>query len=237
VSAVETAGLSRTFGEGARAVTAVDDVTLQVAAGEVVLLLGPSGSGKTTLVSMLGGLLRPSRGSVRIAGRDLRGEGLPPRMRLRTIGFVFQTFNLLAAMTARENVALPLRLLGVPGAAARRRATDLLEALGMGGRLDARLGTLSGGEKQRVSLARALIADPVVLLADEPTASLDTRTGREAMTLLCGRAREGRQACVVVTHDTRLTDFADRVLYIQDGRISATPPDAAATSASAASRS
>ena len=232
MSAIETAALTRVFGEGANAVTAVADVDLRVDAGEVVLLLGPSGSGKTTLVSMLGGLLRPSRGAVRIAGRDVRAGGLEPHVRLRTIGFVFQTFNLLATMTARENVALPLRLLGVPAAAARRRASDVLDALGMAGRLDARPGTLSGGEKQRVSLARAIVADPVVLLADEPTASLDTRTGREAMTLLCARAREGLQACVVVTHDTRLVDFADRVLYIEDGRVGEAPADTGSRDAS-----
>ena len=217
---VETRGLTRTFGDGPGAVTAVDDISLQVDAGEVLLLIGPSGSGKTTLVSMLGGLLRPTAGSVRIAGHDLGPAGLQPQTRLRTIGFVFQSFNLLPTMSAQENVALPLRLLGVSRAGAMERAGDLLDALGMAGRLHARPGTLSGGEKQRVSLGRALVADPLVLLADEPTASLDTRTGRDAMTLLCARARQGRQACVVVTHDTRLIDFADRVLHIEDGRVS-----------------
>jgi putative ABC transport system ATP-binding protein len=217
---VRTSGLSKVFGEGSSAVSAVTDASLDVAAGEVVLLLGPSGSGKTTLLSMIGGLLQPSRGEVSIAGQRVAGAPRSlARLRLETIGFVFQSFNLLPAFTAEENAALPLRLLGVPRAAARERAAEMLGQLGLGDRLHASPKTLSGGEKQRVSLARALVAEPLVLLADEPTASLDTRTGREAMDVLCASARAGRQACLVVTHDTRLVDFADRVLRIEDGRI------------------
>jgi putative ABC transport system ATP-binding protein len=139
--------------------------------------------------------------------------------RLRTIGFVFQSFNLLPALNALENVALPLRLLGVRRSLAADRARTLLSSLGLAKRSGAFPGVLSGGEKQRVSLARALVTGPRVLLADEPTASLDTRTGKEAMELLRASIHEGGQACVVVTHDTRLTELADRVMHLEDGRI------------------
>jgi putative ABC transport system ATP-binding protein len=220
MSVVVAEGLTKTFGAGPTVVTAVERASLTVDAGEMVLLLGPSGSGKTTLLSMIGGMLRPTQGGVSLLGRPLTGSPRDlARVRLSTIGFVFQTFNLLAGFSAIENVALPLRLLGVPGRDATKRAAGLLESLGLGGRMSASPITLSGGEKQRVSLARALAADPAVLLCDEPTASLDTRTGRSAMEVLRSSARDGQQACLVVTHDTRLVDFADRVLTIEDGRV------------------
>ena len=213
-------GLTKTFGDGAGSVAAVSDASLGVRAGEVVLLLGPSGSGKTTLLSMIGGLLSPTRGSVSIAGKPLTGAPRDlARVRLHQMGFVFQSFNLLPGFSALENVALPLRLIGMPRGLARGRALELLAALGLADRAQASPKTLSGGEKQRVSLARALAADPEVLLADEPTASLDTQTGREAMDVLCASARRGRQACLVVTHDVRLVDFADRVMRLEDGRL------------------
>jgi putative ABC transport system ATP-binding protein len=220
MSVVVAEGLTKTFGAGPTAVTAVESASLTVGAGEVVLLLGPSGSGKTTLLSMIGGLLRPTRGSVSLRGEPLVGSPRElARVRLRTVGFVFQTFNLLTGFSAIENVALPLRLLGVPRRDATKRAVGLLQSLGLGERLSASPKTLSGGEKQRVSLARALAAEPAVLLADEPTASLDTRTGHGAMEVLRSSAHNGGQACLVVTHDTRLVEFADRVLRIEDGRI------------------
>lgn len=220
MSVLEATNLTKVFGSGESAVPAVSAASVSADAGEVVLLLGPSGSGKTTLISMIGGLLTPTSGTVRIEGigsldqaRDLAA------VRLRTIGFVFQSFNLLPSLSAAENVALPLRLLGVGRRTADDRAGDLLDALGLSHRRSAAPATMSGGEKQRVSLARALVARPRVLLADEPTASLDTRRGREAMELLRGSVREGGLACVVVTHDTRLMDIADRVMRIEDGRI------------------
>jgi putative ABC transport system ATP-binding protein len=220
MSVVVAEGLSKTFGAGATAFEAVAGASLAVDEGEVVLLLGPSGSGKTTLLSMIGGMLSPTAGSVTLCGEPLSGSRRAlARVRLSTIGFVFQSFNLLPGLTAIENVALPLRLMGVSAHDSRRRAAELLERLGLAERLAASPKTLSGGEKQRVSMARALATSPAVLLADEPTASLDTRTGREAMEVLSSSTREGRQACLVVTHDTRLVDFADRVLHIQDGRI------------------
>lgn len=220
MSVIVATGLTRTFGEGGSAVTAVRDAHMTVERGEVVLLLGPSGSGKTTFVSMLAGLLRPSSGSVTIAGRNLEGDAArSAHFRLHTVGFVFQSFNLLPALSAVENVAMLLMLRGQRRRDAERRSAELLEQLGLGARLHASPRVLSGGERQRVSLARALVGDPQVLLADEPTASLDTATGREAMQLIATRARAGGQACVVVTHDTRLVDFADRILHIEDGRI------------------
>jgi putative ABC transport system ATP-binding protein len=220
MSVVVAEDLTKTFGTGSTAVTAVEGASLDVDAGEVVMLLGPSGSGKTTLLSMIGGMLRPTRGSVSLQDAPLVGSPRElARVRLSTIGFVFQSFNLLAGFSALENVALPLRLMGVPRRLALQRAGELLNSLGLGDRVSASPKTLSGGEKQRVSLARALAAEPAVLLADEPTASLDTRIGREAMEVLTAAARSGRQACLVVTHDTRLVDFADRVLRIEDGRI------------------
>lgn len=211
-------GVTRVFGEGDAAFTAVDDASIALGAGEVVLLLGPSGSGKTTLVSILGGLLRPTHGAVFLDETpiDTTDPALPD-LRLRNIGFVFQSFNLLPALTVLHNVALPLRLAGVRPNQAHERAATIIERLGLTGRRDMRPGLLSGGEKQRVSIARALVGEPKVVLADEPTASLDTRSGREAMTMLTELARDGKQACLIVTHDRRLADFADRVLHIEDG--------------------
>ncbi|HKF17340.1 MAG TPA: ATP-binding cassette domain-containing protein [Candidatus Dormibacteraeota bacterium] len=155
------------------------------------------------------------------AGRPLpsRKQALIARLRLDAIGFVFQSFNLLPSLTALDNVALPLRLIGAPGRIARRRAAELLEAFGLSRRLDASPKTLSGGEKQRVSLACALAGDPAVKLADEPTTSLDTANGREAIEILRSSTHRGRRACLVVTHDVRLIDYANRMLRIEDGRL------------------
>jgi putative ABC transport system ATP-binding protein len=225
MSVIDARGLTKTFGSGESAVAAVTGANMSVDAGEIVLLLGPSGSGKTTLVSMLGGLLKPTTGTVNIEGVGLLHQGPDAAgMRLRSIGFVFQSFNLLGSLTAVENVALPLRLLGIRKGAAIDRASTLLSAVGLAARCEAYPGTLSGGERQRVSLARALVVGPRVLLADEPTASLDTNRGREAMELLRRSVHEGGQACVVVTHDTRLLDLADRVMVIEDGRVSDREP-------------
>jgi ABC-type lipoprotein export system ATPase subunit len=220
MTVLEAVDLSKTFGSGEASVAAVSGVSMSVDAGEILVLLGPSGSGKTTLVSMIGGLLTPTTGRVHIEGVGSLLDGKDRgRVRLRTIGFVFQTFNLLPALNAAENVALPLRLLGVRRSTALDHAGTLLNTLGLAGRRSAYPATLSGGEKQRVSLARALVARPRVILADEPTASLDAHAGREAMELMRASVRDGGLACVVVTHDTRLLDLADRVLRIEDGRI------------------
>ena len=221
-------GLVKVFGSGRTAVRAVDGVDLAVAEGEVTLVMGPSGSGKTTLLTMIGGLLRPTGGRVVVAGTELGGLGARAlaHVRRRSIGFVFQTFNLLETLTAQENVEVALNVAGVTGAPAHERASELLVAAGLEGRLDFRARDLSGGEKQRVSIARALANRPRLLLADEPTANLDSRHGREVMELLRGLAKEQRCGVVAVSHDARLVSIADHVLELEDGRIvSAAEPD------------
>jgi putative ABC transport system ATP-binding protein len=190
-------------------------------------MMGPSGSGKTTLLSIMGCILRPTSGSVRVRGRevtDLRDRELP-RLRCFHIGFVFQGFNLFPALTAGENVELALDLKGIRGRAARHSAGELLERVGLGGKYDALPANLSAGEKQRVAIARALAGDPEIILADEPTASLDSHNGRTVIELLRELAHKRDRAVVIVTHDSRARVFADRTVQIEDGRILESPPD------------
>ena len=211
--------VSKRFGEGDTAVAAVREVSLAVEPGEVVLIMGPSGSGKTTLLSMMGALLKPTTGSIHLDGTELSAlsEGHLPDIRLRQFGFIFQDFNLLSALTVRENVTLVAELAGSKARAARDKATALLTELGLGERLEFLPEKLSGGEKQRVAIARALINDPTLILADEPTANLDSRIGHEIMRLLRGIAKEQGRSVVIVSHDQRIRDIADRVLWLEDG--------------------
>jgi len=213
--------VDKVYGVGDAEVRAVDGISITLAAGEVTLVMGPSGSGKTTLLFLLGGLLRPTAGHVWVDGHDLAAlpERKLPGVRLRTFGFVFQDFNLLANLTARENVQVPMELAKVPVAKAEARATELLTRLGLGSRLDFLPEKLSGGEKQRVSIARALANRPRVVLADEPTANLDSKLGKEVVGLLKGAAREANAAVVMVSHDSRIVDAADRLLLMEDGRL------------------
>jgi putative ABC transport system ATP-binding protein len=217
--AMRAEGLEKVFGEGDVQVRAVRGVDLEVRPGEVVLIMGPSGSGKTTLLSMLGAMLRPSAGRVQVDGVDLASlpEKRLPAFRARRFGFVFQDFNLLSALTVRENVELALNLAGVTGRTARDRAEALLRDLGLGARLGFLPEKLSGGEKQRVAIARALANDPAVILADEPTANLDSKIGHEIARLLRRIATEEGRSVVLVSHDPRLRDVADRVLWLEDG--------------------
>lgn len=217
--AVSTHALTKKFGEGSVAVTAVHDIDLEVARGEAVLIMGPSGSGKTTLLSMLGAMLRPSLGTITVDGVDLAHarERELPKLRARHFGFVFQDFNLLTALTALENVELACNLAGLTGRAAHERARSLLERFDLGDRLDFRPAQLSGGEKQRVALARALANDPPVLLCDEPTANLDSKIGHQVGRLLREIAVEEQRSVVIVSHDSRLKEIADRVLWLEDG--------------------
>ena len=221
--ALAAEGLARTYGSGRTAVHAVRGVDLAVAPGERLLVMGPSGSGKTTLLSMLGGLLEPTEGRVLLGGESVYARDPRERaaLRLSGVGFVFQSFNLLSALTARENVEVPLRLAGARSAVSRARADDLLGRLGLADRAGHRPGDLSGGEKQRVAIARALANEPDVVMADEPTANLDAATGHEVAQILCRLGQDEGRAVVIVSHDDRLRDVASRVVRVEDGLLAA----------------
>jgi putative ABC transport system ATP-binding protein len=217
---LQVSHVTKRFGEGETEVVAVDDVSLDVAPGEVVLIMGPSGSGKTTLLLMLGALLKPTEGTIALNGQELSAlsERRLPDIRLRHFGFIFQDFNLLSALKVLDNVALAAQLTGVSRKAARERAAALLTELGLGKRLRFSPEKLSGGEKQRVAIARALVNDPALVLADEPTANLDSSHGHETMRLLRQIAKERGRSVIIVSHDERIKDIADRVLWLEDGR-------------------
>jgi putative ABC transport system ATP-binding protein len=219
--AVAISMVTKTYSGGKTGFTALRGVSLEVHGGEMVMLMGPSGSGKTTLLSIVGCILRATSGSVRVAGREVGGlsEGELPQIRLQHIGFVFQGFNLFPTLTAGENVELTLELKGLNKAEQRLRASDLLDRVGLGDKYKSFPMDLSGGEKQRVAIARALAGDPEILLADEPTAALDSHTGRTVMEIMQALARKHSRAVVVVTHDSRMLDLADRVLKMEDGLI------------------
>ncbi|MBE0611563.1 MAG: ABC transporter ATP-binding protein [Dehalococcoidia bacterium] len=212
--------ISKSFGSGDSKVRAVDRVSFQVEEGEVVVIIGPSGCGKTTLLSMLGCLLRPASGEISILGEEVTGlsERRRARFRLWHIGFVFQSFNLISALNATENVEIALNLAGVTGTAARRRVTGLFELLDLTQRASIRPNDMSGGEQQRLAIARALANRPDIILADEPTASLDSHAGRAVMELMQSAVKAGEtKSLVVVTHDLRILDVANRVLAMEDG--------------------
>ncbi|MFE9095062.1 ABC transporter ATP-binding protein [Streptomyces sp. NPDC007264] len=221
-AALQLADVTVILGSGDQQVTALDEVTLEVQPGEFVAVVGPSGSGKSTLLAVTGGLQVPTRGRVHVAGADLTTlkEKQRTAHRRRHIGYVFQHANLLASLTAREQLLLPAHLGGRLDAAARARADELLAAVGMAERAGHRPHQLSGGERQRVGLARALMPAPAVLLVDEPTSALDRARARGVVDLLAEQTRAHRTATVMVTHDTEIMDAADRVLTLRDGRLS-----------------
>jgi putative ABC transport system ATP-binding protein len=225
--------LTKVFGSGRTEVRAVGGVDLTTDAAELTLIMGPSGSGKTTLLSMIGGILRPTTGCVVLGGVDLTGLRRRdlPRMRREMIGFVFQSFNLLESLSALENVEIALNIAGVRGDEAERRARKLLIESGLEQRLHTGAVELSAGERQRVAIARALANEPRLLLADEPTANLDSRQGRELMELLRDLTKRKRNAAVVVSHDPRLREVADRVLWLEDGSLRAAGEELRAKSA------
>ena len=213
-------GVVKTFGEGPTAVSAVKGIDLEVYSGEVILIMGPSGSGKTTLLSIMGALMKPTSGEVWLEAEEITAlsESRLPDVRLRHLGFIFQDFNLLSALTAVENVEVVLDLAGMRSGDARTRAEQLLGDLGLGERLRHKPADLSGGEKQRVSVARALANEPAVLLCDEPTANLDSKIGHEIVTRLRAIADEQDRSVVIVSHDERIKPHADRILWLEDGR-------------------
>jgi putative ABC transport system ATP-binding protein len=218
---IEVHGVEKSYRRGGSAAPVLRGVDLAVAPGECVFLAGPSGSGKTTLLSILGCILTPDAGEVRILGDDVSRLDLNSRTLLRRdrLGFVFQRFNLIRGLTAVENVAVPLTLRGISRRAALGRAKAKLDDVGLSDRADDRPERLSTGQCQRVALARALAGDPEVILADEPTASLDAARGQEAMQLLRQLSSEQGKAAVVVTHDSRIFHFADRICRLENGRI------------------
>jgi putative ABC transport system ATP-binding protein len=218
---LRASGLTKTYAQGEAAMRALDEVTLDLHAGELALLVGPSGSGKTTLLSIMGCILRPTSGTLHVLGEDVTrlAERDLPVIRRERIGFIFQAFNLFPTLTAIQNVALALDLKGIPGRAARAQAAALLDQVGLASKIDAYPADLSGGQKQRVAIARALAGDPPIILADEPTAALDSHTGRTVMDLLQRLARERGTAVAIVTHDNRMLGYADRLVQMEDGRI------------------
>ena len=214
--------LDHHYGKGALRRQILFDVSATIPSGEIIIVTGPSGSGKTTLLTLIGALRAAQSGSVRVLGQELNGAnaGTLERVR-RRIGFIFQQHNLLAALTATENVELGLRATGrFPRGELRRRARSMLEAVGLGAHVDKRAHELSGGQRQRVAIARALVGDPAIVLADEPTASLDRVSGREVVDRMQALAKDQGATILLVTHDNRILDVADRILHLEDGRIS-----------------
>lgn len=219
--AIDVRGVTKTYGEGDAAVRALEGVDLSVRSGEMLFLMGPSGSGKTTLLSIMGCILRPTSGSVLIAGSEVArlSERQMPQVRREKIGFIFQGFNLFPALTVRENIELTFDLKGVRGKVARQRSEELLERVALREKANEWPANLSGGQKQRVAIARALAGEPEIVLADEPTAALDGATGRAILDLLRELAHEKGRAVVIVTHDSRAQAYADRIVTIEDGRV------------------
>jgi putative ABC transport system ATP-binding protein len=221
MSLVQAINLTKVYGTGETAVTALDHANLNVNAGEFVAIMGPSGCGKSTLLHLFGGLDRPTEGQVLIDGETL--TSLPDekltQLRRHKIGFVFQFYNLIPMLDAAENAALPLTLDGVNPAKAQAAAREWLTKVGLGARLHSRPDQLSGGQQQRVAVARALVTEPKLILADEPTGNLDTRSSEEIATLLRQAADEWGRAVIMVTHDTRIASYARRIVFLKDGRI------------------
>ncbi len=221
MSLIQAENLTKVYGTGETAVTALNRVKLSVNPGEIVAVMGPSGCGKSTLLHLLGGLDRPTDGSVSIEGQPLAkmSDNAITQLRRRKIGFVFQFFNLIPILTSVENAALPLLLDGTRSSKAKQKATEWLTKVGLGDRLNNRPDQLSAGQQQRVAIARALVTDPVLVLADEPTGNLDTKSADEIAGLLQQVAKTWGRAVLMVTHDPRIAAHADRIVFLKDGSI------------------
>lgn len=219
--AVTCAGLTKVYGEGETAVHALRGIDLSIHAGELMMLVGPSGCGKTTLISIIAGILDGTQGHCEVFGQPVSRMTPADRTSWRRdrIGFVFQAFNLMPALTATENVAIPLLIQGVPRKTAMDRAADLLDRVELGSRRESLPSQLSGGQQQRVAIARALVHEPQLVVCDEPTSALDHETGHHVMEVLRSVATRENRALVVVTHDARIFEFADRIARMDDGRV------------------
>jgi putative ABC transport system ATP-binding protein len=219
--AVRCQNVVKIYDTGGQKVTALNGVNLDIAMGELMMLVGPSGCGKTTLISVIAGILDQDEGYCEVFGEDLLNMSGRSKLdfRARNIGFVFQAFNLLPSLNAAENVSVPLIINGMKRAEAERKAIAVLEQVGLGGRVNALSSELSGGQQQRVAIARALVHSPRLIVCDEPTSSLDHETGRNVMTLLKDVALHNDRALVIVTHDARIFEFADRIAEMDDGHI------------------
>lgn len=219
--AISCRGLMKSYGTGDAQTLALRGVDLDIRYGELLMLVGPSGSGKTTLLSIIAGILDQDAGQCLVLDHDFKHMNATDRARVRglSVGFVFQTFNLLPSLTVAENVAVPLLINGMPRKEAAARARGLLDSFGLGGRAEALPAQLSGGQQQRVAIARALVHEPKLIVCDEPTSNLDHATGHHAMEMLRREAQAPDRALVVVTHDARIFEFADRIAHMDDGRI------------------
>jgi putative ABC transport system ATP-binding protein len=221
MSLVQTQNLTKTYGSGSTAVTALDHVNINIHDGEFVAIMGPSGCGKSTLLHLLGGLDTPSDGKVVIDGTSIAemSDDKLTELRRRRIGFVFQFFNLIPVLSAVENAALPVTLEGIKPTDAATKAKEWLGRFGLAERSSNRPDQLSGGEQQRVAIARALVAEPSLILADEPTGNLDTRSGDEIAGLLRDVSKQYNRTIVMVTHDPRIAAYADRIIFLKDGKV------------------
>lgn len=218
---LEAVGITKTYGEGPGMVKAIENANLHISQGEFVAIMGPSGSGKSTLLHLIGGLDSVTAGRIIVDGHDITclSEDDLARFRRQEIGFIFQSYNLVQVLTAEENIALPLLMDGRKDAEITERVSKMAKMVGLDARKGHRPSQLSGGEQQRVAIARALINNPSVILADEPTGSLDSVTAEEIMGLLRGLRDEGGQAVIMVTHDSKMAAYADRIVFLKDGRI------------------